>query len=296
MIKNKLLFLFIIGVVFGICSCQSERKHTTKQVAVTILPLQYFAERIAGDKYKVICMVPSGSSPESYDPVPSQLIDLSKSEAYFRLGYIGFEMAWMNKLTETNPAMKVFDTSSGMSLIQSEHDCSHHEHGHGHAHEGGIDPHTWCSPKSAKIIAENIGNAFIQLDAQHESFYRDNLNALLSDIHQTDSLLQAIFEKSATKSFLIYHPTLTYLARDYGLTQIAIEQEGKEPSPAQLRTLIDRAKAEDIRLIFIQQEFDVRNAQLIAKETGCRLIRINPLSYDWLTETKNIAMKMYYGD
>ena len=289
--KNKCFFFFLLGIAFFAYSCQSEQKETKKQVAVTILPLQYFAERIAGDKYEIICMVPSGSSPESYDPVPSQLIDLSNSEAYFRLGYIGFEMAWMNKLEEMNPTMKVFDTSSGISLIQSEHDCSYHAHGH----ENGIDPHTWCSPKSAKIIAENICKAFIQLDSQHESFYSNNLQTLLSDIHQTDSLLQAIFEKSDRKSFLIYHPTLTYLARDYGLTQIAIEQDGKEPSPAQLRALIDRAKKEDIRLVFIQKEFDERNARLIAKETGCKLIRINPLSYDWITETKNSAMAIYHG-
>lgn len=277
--------LLLLLILF---SCQSTPKESEKQIAVTILPLQYFAERIVGDKYSVICMVPSGSSPESYEPAPSQLIELSKSEAYFKLGYIGFELAWMNKLKETNPSMQVFDTSSGIALIHGDHDCSHH-HAHEHTHEGDIDPHTWCSPKSAKVIAENIGKVFIHLDTQHETFYSDNLNALLADIHQTDSLLQAVLKKSTNKSFLIYHPTLTYLARDYGLTQIAIEQEGKEPSPAQLKALIDKAKAENIQIIFVQKEFDERNAQLISKETGCKLIQINPLSYDWINEMKCIV-------
>ncbi|MCD7972315.1 MAG: zinc ABC transporter substrate-binding protein [Candidatus Azobacteroides sp.] len=295
-ITRHIRFYFTILILFLLLciSCQSGKNQEEKQIAVTILPQQFFAERIAGDKYKVICMVPSGSSPESYEPAPSQLMALSRCNAYFKIGYIGFEMTWMDKLKKTNPQMEIFNTADRINLIHG-HACNHdhhgHDHGHSHPHkhDTGIDPHTWSSPKAAAIIVKNMQQAFIKLDPENELFYTANTNILLEEIHQADSLLENILQTTRHKTFLIYHPTLTYFARDYGLNQIAIEQEGKEPSPTQLKELIRQVKEQDIKLIFVQKEFDERNAQAIARETDCKLVTINPLDYDWITETKNIS-------
>lgn len=278
-------------ILICLISCQSGRKDQPNSVAVTILPQQYFAERIAGDKFDIVCMVPSGSSPETYEPAPAQLMKLSDTKAYLQIGYIGFELAWMDKLKETNPGMLVVNTSEGIRLLESDHVCMHdHEAAHDHDHgNSAVDPHTWSSPKNASVIANNMKNTFIRLDPANELFYSKNCNELLTEIHQTDSLLQEIFSKTRNKAFVIYHPALTYLAHDYGLTQISIEHGGKEPSPMQLKSLIDQVNELNVKVIFVQKEFDERNAEIIAKETGCKIVSINPLAYDWKTEMLTLA-------
>lgn len=252
-------------------------------LTVTLDPLRYFVEAIAGDKFQVECMVPKGSSPETYDPTPQQLVKLSQSRAYFRIGYIGFEQAWMEKLQANSPQMKVFDTSKGIVLIHAEG----HKHGD-HFHAGGVEPHVWNSATNATIIAENIYTALTELDATNQPYYKERLNSLKQTILATEQAIRKLL-RNADQTFLIYHPALSYFARDYGLKQISIEEDGKEPSPAQLKAFIETCRKEQIRVIFVQQEFDTRNAQLIADELGVQIVPINPLSYDWPTEMIRVA-------
>ena len=278
---RKFIYILII-LCLSACkpSAQSEQKPT---ITVTLEPLRYFTEAIAGDQYQVVSMVPKGSSPETYDPTPQQLVALNKSQAYFRIGHIGFEQTWMDRLASNSPQLKFFDTSEGINLIRT----AGHQHGD-HYHAGGVEPHVWNSANNAIILAENIYQALCELDASHQSYYKERLDTLKQAIQQTDQTIRELLQK-ADRSFLIYHPALSYFARDYGLKQISIEEEGKEPSPAQLKTLIETCRKENIHVIFVQQEFDIRNAQLIADELGVTIIPINPLSYDWSTEMINVA-------
>jgi zinc transport system substrate-binding protein len=273
-----ILTLFILSAC-GNTTQKSERPILT----VTLEPLRYFTEAIAGDNYEVVSMVPKGSSPESYDPTPQQLVNLSKSQAYLRIGYIGFEQAWMKKLEANCPNMKVYDTSKGIDLIRDK------GHWHGdHFHEGGVEPHVWNSTQNALIIADNIYQALCELDSTHQEDYRKRLDVLKQTIRQTDANVRTLLE-NADSTFLIYHPALSYFARDYGLKQVSIEEGGKEPSPAQLKALIETCRNENVHTIFVQQEFDQRNAQLIANELGVNIVSINPLSYDWVKEMIRIA-------
>ena len=278
---KKIIYILTLLIL---CACtNTPQKNEKPIITVTLEPLRYFTEAIAGDNYQVISMVPKGSSPESYDPTPQQLVNLSQSQAYFRIGYIGFEQAWMDKLEANSPDMKVYDTSVGVDLIRGE------GHWHGdHYHEGGVEPHIWNSTQNALIIAENIYKALCELDAAHQADYQKRLDVLKETIRQTDENVKALL-KNADKTFLIYHPALSYFARDYGLKQISIEEGGKEPSPAQLKALIETCRKEKIHTIFVQQEFDQRNAQLIANELGINIVSINPLSYDWAEEMVRVA-------
>ena len=278
---KKIIYILTLLIL---CACtNTQQKNEKPIITVTLEPLRYFTEAIVGDNFQVISMVPKGSSPESYDPTPQQLVNLSQSQAYFRIGYIGFEQAWMNKLEANSPAMKVYDTSIGIDLIRGE------GHWHGdHFHEGGVEPHIWNSTPNALIIADNIYKALCELDATHQTDYQKRLDALKETIRQTDENVKTLL-KNADKTFLIYHPALSYFARDYGLKQISIEEGGKEPSPAQLRALIETCRKEKIHTIFVQQEFDQRNAQLIANELGINIVSINPLSYDWAEEMVRVA-------
>ena len=276
--------LIYILTLFILSACGNTTQKSEKPIlTVTLEPLRYFTEAIAGDNYEVVSMVPKGSSPESYDPTPQQLVNLSKSQAYLRIGYIGFEQAWMKKLEANCPNMKVYDTSKGIDLIRDK------GHWHGdHFHEGGVEPHVWNSIQNALIIADNIYQALCELDSTHQEDYQKRLDVLKQTIRQTDANVRTLLE-NADSTFLIYHPALSYFARDYGLKQVSIEEGGKEPSPAQLKALIETCRNENVHTIFVQQEFDQRNAQLIANELGVNIVSINPLSYDWVKEMIRIA-------
>lgn len=283
--KKQLVFFFCLIICYA-CS-NGNRQSEKATITVTLEPLRYFTEAIAGDHFRVVSMVPEGSSPETYDPAPQQLVDLSKSQAYLRIGYIGFEQAWMDKLQTNAPHTKVFDTSRGVELIRGKG----HRHGN-HYHEGGVEPHIWNSTRNAAVIVENVCAALCELDSTHRTEYRYRTDSLKQAIAQTDRDIRNLLQQ-ADSAFMIYHPALSYFARDYGLKQISIEEGGKEPSPAQLKHLIETCRNDNVNIIFVQQEFDQHNAQLIADELGIRIVPINPLSYHWQEEMMGIAKSLH---
>ena len=173
-----------------------------------------------------------------------------------------------------------------------EHEKEHHHH---HHHPGGVDPHTWSSISGAKVIAKNTLDAFVSLDPENKEYYQANYEQLTKEIGETEKTVSGLLHSLDNKTFIIYHPALTYLANEYGLTQLCIEMDGKEPSPAQLKELVETAREHNAKVVFIQREFDQKNAELIAKETGCRLIPINPLDYDWSKEMIHIAKSLADG-
>lgn len=264
-------------------------------VSVTIEPQRYVAEKIAGSHFRINCVVPSGQSPETYDPSPQEMMEISRSRAYLRIGSIGFELAWMKALADQNPEMEIFDLSRGIALIPSSEEEHGHEpeahHGH---HHGATDPHIWTSARNMKQIARNALEAFVALDPEHQADYQSNYEVLLKEIEATETQLDSLLLPMKGKAFIIYHPALTYLAADYGMKQLCIEMDGKEPSPASLKALVETARQHDARLVFVQQEFDQKNAELIARETGCRLVSVNPLAYDWKGELLNIAKAFHH--
>ena len=288
---KKILIILSLLVSISFVGCTNKKQQDKKIVTVTIEPQRYFTEQIAGDKFSVVAMVPKGTSPESYDPIPSQLVSLDKSQAYFRIGYIGFEQTWFDRLAENAPHMLVFDTSAGVNLILDTHHHQHSDHEGSNHSLKGIDPHIWNSPENALIIANNTCKALCSLDKTNETYYIQRCNKLKQDIKNLDDTIKVIL-KDADKSFMIYHPALSYFARYYGLHQICIEEGGKEPSPSHLKELIQTCKKEGVRVIFVQQEFDKNNAELIAKETGTKIVSINPLSYDWKGEMIRIAQAL----
>ena len=280
----KQISSIILIVLLCLTACTPNRQSSGKPaLTVTLEPLRYFTEAIAGDKFEVTSIVPKGSSPETYDPTPQQLVNLDKSIAYLRIGYIGFEQTWMDKLTANAPHLKVFDTSKGIDPIY-EKGNSHA----GHHHAGGIEPHIWNSTHNAAVIAGNIYAALCELDNPNAPYYKERLDSLQQVIAQTNKEIRRLLQH-ADSTFLIYHPALSYFARDYGLRQISIEEGGKEPSPTHLKELIETCRRDHARVIFVQQEFDTRNARLIADELGVAVVPVNPLSYKWREEMINIA-------
>ena len=278
---KRFLYLIILCVILAGCkgtpqkqadsgkTSGTEKQAVTVTVTVTISPYKYFVDQIAKGKVDVNVMVSNGNNPETYEPYAQQMMELSKSALYLKVGSIGFEQTWMKKLQDNAPDMKVIDTSVGIKPAKTP--------------GGNIDPHVWMSCSNARIIASNILKALCELEPKNKAFFEKNYQSLLSIIDKRDSTIKESFKKDPdlVRKFVIYHPILTYFARDYQLEQLAIEEEGREPSAAQLKSLIERARKEKIKFCLIQAEFANRNTTTFINESHTKPMDINPLQGDW---------------
>ena len=283
--KRSIFLSLLVGTILTGCFSGAP-KPKDKVIFVSILPLKYFADKIVGGSYKVEVTLPPGAGEETYSPTPKQMMMLGEASAYFSIGYLGFEQSLLENFKSTNPDLQFFITSKRIDLIKEVK-----EHGD-HEHLQGVDPHIWSSPKNARLIALNIFNGMVQIDPTNSDTYQKNLNILLSEISKVDSTVTKLLSKATSKKFIIFHPALGYFARDYGLEQLSIEFEGKVPSPKHLQTIIAAVKSENIKCVLIQKEFDQENAVIIAKETGSKIIQIDPLDYNWPEQIISIAEKL----
>lgn len=287
---KKYLFI-LISVMLLLISCKEKQgENSIPTLTVTIEPLRYFTEAIAGNKFQVVSIVPKGGNPETYDPTPQQLVDLARSKAYLRIGHIGFEQVWAEKLQANTPKLPFYNMSQGIDLIHEIH-----PHAHTHGNMDGVEPHIWNSIPNAHIISTNICKALSEIDPENQEYYQHRLDSMQKVIDLTEHKMQD-YLSDADPSFLIYHPALSYFARDYSLQQISIEEGGKEPSPTHLQELMKTCKQKRVRVVFIQQEFDQRNAEVIAQELNLKIIPINPLAYEWDKEMIHIAKSLSKND
>ncbi len=270
---RKFLYFIIALVLFSACTKKKEQQEKPV-VMVTIAPLRYLTQEIAGDLVDVEVMVPSGSNPETYEPTARQMVGVSKAIAYIAVGDIGFERTWMKKIVENAPHLKVSNASRGIQREMSR--------------ENVEDPHVWMSCANAKVMADNILETLIDIMPEGKETFVANKQRLTQHIDSIDSqILEELHGRQI--SFAIYHPMLTYYARDYHLRQYPIEEEGREPSAQQLQELIREMKADNVQVIFQLKEFNTANIRSIANATEANIIGINPLSEDWKTEMVNIA-------
>lgn len=280
---KKLLLLFF---VFSL-ACSSPKMSEKEIVTVSILPQKFFVEKIAGDMLDVQVLVPPGASPATYSLLPSQMRSLSRSLAWLRIGKIGFEEAWHDKIEEGNPNLKVFDTSVSANWIAGEEE----QHGD-HIHLHGIDPHIWMSPDEVLRIAEHSLHALIELFPKHKALFLERFEVFKNEIKLLDQELQNKFDGLKERKFLIFHPSLSYFARQYQLEQIAMEVDGKEPSPKYLMEVVCRARESQIKVVFIQKEFDQENAQQLANEIQGKVVQLDPLNENWNAQLRKIADKI----
>ena len=255
------------------------------KVFVSILPQAYFVERVGGVQVDVSVLVGPGYSPATYEPTPRQMAELGKAKIYFRIG-VPFENVWMMRISRTNPHMKVIDTRRDIELrpMNAYHSDKAQEH---HPSPKGMkDPHIWLSLGLVKVQAQNICRVLISEDPAQRVYYQKNLKAFHHDLDELDAEIKETLENLKTRKFMAFHPAWGYFARDYGLEQIPIEVEGKEPSARALAGLIKRAKQEGIKVVFVQAQFSTRNAETVAQAIGGRIVQIDPLAKNYL---KNIV-------
>jgi zinc transport system substrate-binding protein len=270
------ILVAVLGLVLLLSACGTSTPvligptEAEINVMVSIVPQQYFVERIGGDNVNVSVMVPPGFSPATYEPRPSQIEQLSTAQIYIRIR-VPFEEAWMERIAAGNENMLVVDQSEGIERI------------------GGTDPHIWLSPQLVEIQAQTICDGLVAVDRDNASFYRENLNAFLADLDELDATIRGTLSGLRNRKFMVFHPSWSYFARDYGLEMMSIEIEGGEPSAAEMAELVNTARENDIRVIFAQPEFSTQSAETIAHEIGGRVLLISPLEPDWLGNLQRVA-------
>ncbi len=273
-------YLFILFPILLFACQMGNKKETSGQKAVltvTIEPQRYFLEQIVGDAFKINTLVPPGTSPETYEPAPSVMVEMGNSLIYFMVGDLGFEKAWSKRLAANNPNITLVECATGIERVELG---NHVEHGHDHIH-GDTDPHFWSSPRAVKIMTANMLEAVVKADPANEEIYRTNFDRFARQLDETDSLIQDKLAHVTSRGFIIYHPALAYFAKDYNLYQHSVEFQGKNPSPSQIKALVDLARREQINTLFIQKGFDAKNMEVIAREIGAEVFEIDPLNYEW---------------
>jgi zinc transport system substrate-binding protein len=286
---KKYFYIFaFITLLFTQCN-SSNKTANNESITVSILPQKYFVEQIIGNAIPINVMLPPGASPADYEPTPKQIKDLSSSSIYFFIGHLGFEKSWMKKFSQTANTVNYISCSKGLDLLRgdAEHEELHHE-----KDQHGTDPHIWTSPENVKIISRTICTTLVEKYPSKAKEFESNLARFIAKIDTLDNTIRTTLTDSTNNAFMIFHPALGYFARDYHLEQYAIEFEGKSPSPAHMKAMIDLARRKKISTIFVQSQFETSKAEAVAKEINAQVVSIDPLSEDWLTEMHLLNHKM----
>jgi len=264
-------------------------------VFVSILPQAYFLERIGGQRIEVEVLVGEGQSPATYEPSPQQMAKLSSAKAYFAIG-VPFEKNFVNKIRQSHRELVVVETQRGVPYrYVDSHRHDHDGKASGKGHGRIPDPHIWMDPKLVKVQARNIFDALCRLDPENAKGYSENLKAFLSDLDRVDKRIASTLAPFKGDSMYVFHPAFGYFANSYGLHQVPIEIEGKEPGARQLADIIEKAKKDRVRVIFVEPQFSKKSAEAIARAIGGVVVPINPLSRDYLSNLEKIASAIEKG-
>jgi zinc transport system substrate-binding protein len=276
------------------CSSAGTSDDDRLRVFVSIEPQRCFAEKVGGERVAVSVLVQPGQNPHTYEPTPRQMAELAGAKVYFRIG-MPFEEAWMPRILSVNPHLDVVDTRKGIRLRTMESgytaegvgEAEHDEHS-----PGAKDPHIWLSPPLVKHQARNMCDALCRIDPAHSEERLRNLRAFDAELDALDADIRRTLKDLRTRRFLVFHPTYGYFADEYGLRQIAIEIEGKEPTAKSLARVVGIARENGIKAVFVQEQFSRQTAETVAREIGGRVIETDPLAPDYVKAMHRTAREI----
>ena len=307
---KTVILLVTVMITWFFSGCSSSEKtekapENELHVYASIPPVAYFAERIGGEHVRVSVLIEPGDSPHSFEPTPRQVMELGGADIYLRLG-IPFENQLVNRLFTGSNRTKVVDVDKGITKRQMiPHDIHHVHNNHQHSerdhdvdHNGTEstkaepDPHTWLSPLLIPQQARNITDALSEIDPSNRNYYEANMAAFLTEVDSVHRIIEAVLKPHRGRSFYTFHPAFGYLADAYGLVQEAVEIEGKSPSPKALNRLMEKARKEGVRIIFVQPQFDDKSARAVAQAIDGAVIPMDALKWDVLDNLRTMAEKI----
>ncbi len=269
---SAVLCLLLCGgfLVFSGCIAEPEQGETIL-IAVSIPPLATFAEQVGGDRVDVRILLPPGADPHTYEPAPRDLVEISKADLLVIAGSgLAFERRLIERWTDLQFDLPQVNASRGIAISDQ-------------------DPHVWLSPPNARRMVENIRDALCTQDPAHCDAYTHAAEQYTINLTELDRSLRSRLDMSPRKQFIVVHPAWGYFAREYGCTQLAIEEEGKEASATHLADLIETARREGIRVVIVEPQFRSREAEVLAQAIQGTVIQIDPLSRDYQTALNQMA-------
>lgn len=261
-----LLITCLFISVFSGCEKTENSSERKRIIAVSIVPEAAFAEKICGDEFQIITMIPPGASPETYEPTAKQMQSLEKAEIYFAIG-VPAEEAILENISPDTKVIKLHE------IVKETYPelCE----------DGGRDPHIWLSPKRAQIMVSAMADAIGISD-------KSNSESYIKELENLDNEIRFLIGENGGK-FMVFHPAFAYFADDYGLTMYALEEHGKEATAKRIAEMADLAKKENIKVIFYQAESSSRQAEAFAEEIGGKAVSLEPLAYDYTENLRTMA-------
>jgi zinc transport system substrate-binding protein len=295
---KKILVIILFSLpyfIFGAANPETTIDSSQIRVFVTIQPQVYFLTQIGGDKIALEALVEPGKDPHTFDPSPRQVERLSKADVFFTIG-MPFEETLVPKITQNNKKLLVVDTTEGLEFIYGVPHYHYKEDGTPVLHGADDpDPHVWLGPNQVRTQIKIVTETLIEIDPLNKDYYLNNYNKFDNQIAEMDKSFKEKLAPLNGKNILAFHPAFAYFTNTYGITQLTIELDGKEPSPKHLEGMIDRALRDGTKIIFTQPEFPVRSADVIARAIGGGVVTLNPLDPNWLELMYKITDSMEKG-
>ena len=298
-----IIMLLLISFSIGLHVNAADSSGGKIKSFVSILPIAYFVERVGGPNVEVSVLVGPGQDPHTFEPTPRLVVKLANSRVLFKIGF-PFEETIIKKIASTFKNLEVVDLQQGIKVrtfAEEEFEAEEAKHGNGHRksehHEhssdpGEIDQHTWLDPQLAKIQARTIADTLIRIDYGHKDLYEKNLKEFQADLDALHEQLTKALAPVKGKSFFVFHPAYGYLGDAYGLKQIPVQIGGKEPTARQLARLVELAKEDEVRVIFVQPQFSKKSASALAEAIGGAVVPLDDLAPDYLKNLREMAAKL----
>ena len=260
-------------------SCDKKQADSGRLViAVSIVPEATFVRAVCGELAEIVTLIPPGYSPENYEPTPGSMMSFERAALYFALGV----PAEAGILPHVPESVRVVFLHEEVAAVYPERTFA----------SGERDPHIWLSPKRVRVIIEAISRELSLLDPANAETYEKNAAAYLEQLDRLDAEITSALEGVKNRKIIVYHPAFGYLAEDYGIIMYALEDEGKEATAKRLAEMVELARAENIKVIFYQEEIDSSQAAVFAEEIGGATIRLSPLAADYIDNLKSMAELM----
>lgn len=274
---KRFIAVFLMLVVLGGCARQQapsspvglDKPHELL-IAASFYTVADFSAKIAGDRARIVNLVPAGGEPHDWEPSIRDMETLEKADVLILNG-AGFEH-WPDSIIPTlqNKSLMVVDTSVGLTLKEGDGN-GHHTHQH--------DPHVWLDPSNARSQMEQICEALVKADPEGEAVYRENYKKYAAKCEALDKKYQETLEPLPRKEIVVSHKAFSYLCDRYGLDQVSVQgtsPEG-EPDPAHLAEVIDYAREHQVTVIFHEYGASDKVADVVAREIGAVTAALNPL-------------------
>ncbi len=257
-------------------------------IYVSIPPQQWLVEAIAGNLATSEILLGKGQDPHTYEPTPRQIAGLSKADLYFTIG-MTFENHLSAKLAKSNSSLKIVDSSGNINR-RSDDDIAHAPSSEEHAFShNDLDPHIWLSPINLITIARNMAESLAKTDAVNRAIYEKNFNVLEQQLRELHHKIKTRLSPYEGAQFFVFHPAFGYFAKEYHLQQVAVEIEGKSPSPKQLFKIVAQARSQNIHVLFIQPQFDPNSAKVVARAIDGKVVALDPLAKNIIINIETMA-------